>query len=205
MPNGPQTATDATAVDGGWADWFEWGACSTTCGSGSRTRVRICKNPKPAYGGNFCDGDFEEFSNCSINPDMLKCSTDGEWGFWGPWAKCEDNITYPYRACDNPRPYDQGKNSFGQRFQYKTCTTCCLVEKPNDTKPQTPNVIKPETPNVFKPEKPNDTKPQTPNVIKPETPNVFKPEKPNDTKPQTPNVIKPETPNVTKPQTPYVT
>merc|ERR1711862_846932 len=46
--------------------WSEWGACSSTCGEGTRTRTRTC----PVLDG--CKGDSTESDNC---PDNLPCDS----------------------------------------------------------------------------------------------------------------------------------
>ncbi|KAH3820606.1 hypothetical protein DPMN_122351 [Dreissena polymorpha] len=66
-------------VDGGWSSWYPWSECSITCGNGTATRVRTCNNPKPVAGGAFCDGEYEEFKNCSINPDITNCTSKSNW------------------------------------------------------------------------------------------------------------------------------
>ena len=51
---------------GGWGHWSAWGECSRTCGTGAQFRSRQCDNPRPAYGGQPCVGDREEYRLCSI-------------------------------------------------------------------------------------------------------------------------------------------
>ncbi|KAI8494649.1 hypothetical protein Bbelb_278750, partial [Branchiostoma belcheri] len=58
------TSTAASQVDGGWADWGPWSACSVTCGVGTETRDRTCTNPAPANGGADCDGLDQETQDC---------------------------------------------------------------------------------------------------------------------------------------------
>ena len=45
-------------VEGAWSSWGQWGACTTTCNSGSRTRTRIYT------GGAPCTGSSSETGNC---------------------------------------------------------------------------------------------------------------------------------------------
>jgi len=53
---------------GGWGQWTSWGECSRSCGTGAQFRSRQCDNPRPAYGGQPCIGEKEEFRICSIEP-----------------------------------------------------------------------------------------------------------------------------------------
>ena len=46
----------------GWTEWSSW-ACSATCGSGKKTRSRICLTP-----GN-CVGDADEEDDCEDLPE----------------------------------------------------------------------------------------------------------------------------------------
>ena len=39
-PTTTSTTTTPTTTTLGWAEWSEWGACTLTCGSGTRTRTR---------------------------------------------------------------------------------------------------------------------------------------------------------------------
>ena len=54
------------AVDGGWTDWGHWSTCSTTCESGTKTRLRSCTNPAPANGGLQCVGNTTEYMTCNL-------------------------------------------------------------------------------------------------------------------------------------------
>jgi len=47
-------------VNGNWAEWGPWSACSKTCGGGTVTRKRTCTNPAPLRGGSPCEGDDTE-------------------------------------------------------------------------------------------------------------------------------------------------
>ena len=56
-------------VDGGFADWGEFGACDKTCGDGLQVRNRACTNPAPANGGKNCEGLLLETRACN----MVEC------------------------------------------------------------------------------------------------------------------------------------
>ncbi|TMS13657.1 A disintegrin and metalloproteinase with thrombospondin motifs 7 [Larimichthys crocea] len=45
------------SVNGGWAPWSEWSACSRTCGAGVQSAHRDCDNPVPKYRGKYCLGE----------------------------------------------------------------------------------------------------------------------------------------------------
>ncbi|XP_060582796.1 semaphorin-5A-like [Ruditapes philippinarum] len=54
-------------VDGSWGNWLDWGACSVTCGGGTRSRSRLCNNPSPSNGGEHCQGSNVNNQNCNSN------------------------------------------------------------------------------------------------------------------------------------------
>ena len=55
-------------VNGGWGDWQPYGACTKTCGAGTRIRSRKCDNPLPSNGGLDCPGDSTQTSSCTEGP-----------------------------------------------------------------------------------------------------------------------------------------
>ncbi|XP_064608634.1 uncharacterized protein LOC135472859 isoform X2 [Liolophura sinensis] len=60
------------AADGHWSAWSPWGQCSVSCGNGKKSRFRMCDNPPPMNGGDFCVGDPVEWTPCSsVCPELL--------------------------------------------------------------------------------------------------------------------------------------
>lgn len=53
------------AADGHWSAWSPWGQCSVSCGNGKKSRFRMCDNPPPMNGGDFCVGDPVDWTRCS--------------------------------------------------------------------------------------------------------------------------------------------
>ncbi|KAK2853750.1 hypothetical protein Q5P01_006411 [Channa striata] len=56
------------SIDGGWAAWSEWSACSRTCGAGVRSAQRDCDNPVPRYRGKYCLGERRRYKICNTSP-----------------------------------------------------------------------------------------------------------------------------------------
>ncbi|XP_048833472.1 hemicentin-1 isoform X1 [Brienomyrus brachyistius] len=52
-------------VDGKWGPWQPWGECSSSCGGGEQSRLRLCNSPPPTKGGRSCPGDSSQLSRCS--------------------------------------------------------------------------------------------------------------------------------------------
>ncbi|XP_042347431.1 A disintegrin and metalloproteinase with thrombospondin motifs 7 [Plectropomus leopardus] len=55
-------------VNGGWASWSEWTACSRTCGAGVKSAHRDCDNPVPKYRGKYCLGERRRYKICNTTP-----------------------------------------------------------------------------------------------------------------------------------------
>ncbi|CAG5859420.1 unnamed protein product [Menidia menidia] len=56
------------SVQGGWALWSEWSACSRTCGAGVQRAERDCDNPVPKYRGRYCLGERQRYRMCGHAP-----------------------------------------------------------------------------------------------------------------------------------------
>lgn len=114
------------AIDGHWSDWMRWSPCSSTCGSGMKTRARMCTNPAPSQGGKDCVGSPYEMQQCF----EIICPVDGNWGDWSSWSQCSASCgggnEVRSRNCSNPAPSHGGKPCAGDPTQSQTCanTTC---------------------------------------------------------------------------------
>ncbi|XP_023199385.1 A disintegrin and metalloproteinase with thrombospondin motifs 13 isoform X2 [Xiphophorus maculatus] len=58
----------SVVVNGSWSSWSGFSSCSRTCGGGVMLRTRECNNPRPAFGGNDCDGPDIEAELCNQLP-----------------------------------------------------------------------------------------------------------------------------------------
>ncbi|KAM7424484.1 hypothetical protein PAMA_000702 [Pampus argenteus] len=56
------------SVNGGWASWSEWSACSRSCGAGVQSAQRDCDNPVPKYRGKYCLGERLRYKICNTTP-----------------------------------------------------------------------------------------------------------------------------------------
>ncbi|XP_006804459.1 A disintegrin and metalloproteinase with thrombospondin motifs 16 [Neolamprologus brichardi] len=50
---------------GHWSEWSSWSTCSRSCESGVTYHERQCSNPRPAYGGKFCEGSSRSYKLCN--------------------------------------------------------------------------------------------------------------------------------------------
>ncbi|CAH2324449.1 A disintegrin and metallo ase with thrombospondin motifs 18, partial [Pelobates cultripes] len=92
------------AVNGGWSDWSSWSDCSRNCGGGVMYQERHCTNPKPQYGGKFCQGLSRIYQLCNTHacpPNTLdfraqQCAEYNSKPFrgwyykWKPYTKVEE-------------------------------------------------------------------------------------------------------------------
>ncbi|XP_029470578.1 LOW QUALITY PROTEIN: A disintegrin and metalloproteinase with thrombospondin motifs 13 [Rhinatrema bivittatum] len=52
-------------VHGAWSSWSPFTSCSRSCGGGVLTRSRQCNNPRPAFGGQGCNGPDLQAEMCN--------------------------------------------------------------------------------------------------------------------------------------------
>ncbi|XP_076594528.1 A disintegrin and metalloproteinase with thrombospondin motifs 7 [Chaetodon auriga] len=89
------------SVNGGWASWSQWSACSRTCGAGVQSAHRECDNPVPKYRGKYCLGERRRYKICNITPcphDLptfrdLQCSHFNTMPYKGNFYKWEAVIS----------------------------------------------------------------------------------------------------------------
>ena len=55
-------------MNGKWGVWGPYGTCNKKCGGGMQTKQRKCNNPKPKYGGKWCNGKL-------VDTKSRKCNT----------------------------------------------------------------------------------------------------------------------------------
>ncbi|XP_022815320.1 semaphorin-5A [Spodoptera litura] len=105
-------------VDGGWSSWSQWEPCMQDGTSQSlyddnkpdmcHCRTRRCDNPRPAYGGQACDGASISVTNCTVH---------GGWSSWSGWSKCSAScgiaIKSRRRTCTSPEPKFGGRVCVG--------------------------------------------------------------------------------------------
>ena len=50
-----------------WSNWTPWSICSEPCGTGKKQRKRLCDDPLPEFGAEYCVGQHWEEQDCSIH------------------------------------------------------------------------------------------------------------------------------------------
>nr|XP_040563549.1 SCO-spondin-like isoform X6 [Lepeophtheirus salmonis] len=107
-------------IDGEWARWTRWSPCSTSCGTGFRSRSRACSDPIPRYGGNKCSGSPTETVKCF----STFCPIAGRWSSWQQWGQlsvsCGEGTRQRQRRCDSPAPAHRGASCIGESSQTNT-------------------------------------------------------------------------------------
>ncbi|CAL8289351.1 unnamed protein product [Merluccius merluccius] len=89
---------------GGWSGWSSWTACSRSCESGVTYRERQCTNPRPAFGGKYCQGSSRSYKLCNtedcpsgaVSYRALQCAEHNGKQFrgwyynWRPYTRVDD-------------------------------------------------------------------------------------------------------------------
>nr|XP_040571099.1 SCO-spondin-like isoform X1 [Lepeophtheirus salmonis] len=111
----------ACKIDGGWSIWTKWTPCSSTCGTGTKSRFRSCSNPIPKYGGKICVGSASESAKCFSR----YCPVEGRWSSWKSWGGCSvtcgEGTRHRNRYCDSPSPAHGGPSCFGPPVESTKC------------------------------------------------------------------------------------
>eukprot|EP00397_Hematodinium_sp_SG-2012_P043434 GEMP01048277.1.p1 GENE.GEMP01048277.1~~GEMP01048277.1.p1 ORF type:complete len:321 (+),score=23.18 GEMP01048277.1:76-1038(+) len=119
------------AVNGGWSSWGAYGACSKTCGGGTKRRTRECTNPAPSNGGSDCSGSGTENRSCNTEACSVLVSNIGEdvCSSTRPCRMCEGDCDYDDQCAGNLKCFqragndttDFGCGSTGLREGYDYC------------------------------------------------------------------------------------
>ncbi|XP_073244555.1 SCO-spondin-like isoform X1 [Porites lutea] len=111
-------------VNGGWGNWSEWSACSTSCGPGTSIRTRRCDNPPPSPGGKSCVGLPVDNKPCDLGPCPGDC-----WSDWSGWSQCTKacgcgkQFRVRFCNCAYGQGYSQCKGP-GESSQTCNCNAC---------------------------------------------------------------------------------
>ncbi|KAG7228065.1 hypothetical protein INR49_005687 [Caranx melampygus] len=114
-------------ADGKWGLWSPWSACTTTCGEGHITRVRLCNNPPPQKGGKGCTGSARETQPCN----NTLCPIAGGWTTWSEWSMCSEScgggLSSRQRECVNPAPQHGGSLVLEMLWTMNLTRVCCHI------------------------------------------------------------------------------
>ncbi|XP_054871102.1 semaphorin-5B isoform X1 [Amphiprion ocellaris] len=111
-----------------WTPWGSWTKCSTECGGGVHSRVRICEN------GNSCPGCALEYKACNLEacPEVKRNTP------WTPWmpvnvtqggARQEQRMRYMCRAhLSDPHELQIGRRKVETRFCPNDGTAACETD-----------------------------------------------------------------------------
>ncbi|XP_069114974.1 uncharacterized protein [Argopecten irradians] len=135
--------TKLCPVDGNWASWGDWTACSVSClepcsnTKGVQTRSRACANPKPQNGGNHCQGNDQDIKDCSVTHPCPVGLYDTGWSTWGLCSvECGGGVRRRHRPCDS----QSDSNCDGDVIEEDICNNqeCIGTIIELETKQQTP-------------------------------------------------------------------
>lgn len=70
--------SSTTPINGDWTPWSDPSSCSKVCGDGKITYYRVCSNPVPRNGGNYCSGSPYSQTNCRLRDCVQADCGEGE-------------------------------------------------------------------------------------------------------------------------------
>ncbi|XP_052788091.1 hemicentin-1-like [Mya arenaria] len=110
-------------LNGNWGGWGYWSPCTLSCGSGTRTRIRLCNNPAPQHDGLFCSGEESQLDYCNSEP----CPVHGGWTEWSDYGECSASCggghRRRFRSCSSPPPSTNGRLCSGAIDDSQTCNS----------------------------------------------------------------------------------
>ncbi|XP_022109876.1 SCO-spondin-like [Acanthaster planci] len=108
-------------IHGNWGRWLDWAPCSRLCENGTTSRIRLCNNPSPLYGGDRCLGNVQEVAICNTH----RCPVHGGFSPWTGWSQCTKSCgggqTQRTRDCTNPVPSFGGNPCVGPTIEKRLC------------------------------------------------------------------------------------
>ncbi|XP_072046267.1 uncharacterized protein [Amphiura filiformis] len=106
----------ADYIESSWRPWGSWSACSLTCGSGTKARIRTCSK------AGACKGSVTDSSSCNTQ------SCPANWSSWGSWSTCS-------RTCGSgtetrTRTCSESGSCSGSATDSSPCSTQTCPEEP---------------------------------------------------------------------------
>jgi len=112
--------TNLCAVDCKWDFWGDWSPCSTSCGLGLRTRIRVVEK-EAKFGGKKCGDESVQTEQCIEDT----CPVSGRWSPWSRWGFCSKTCGVGSRSrsrsCTEPEPQFGGEECSGANRDHKEC------------------------------------------------------------------------------------
>ena len=119
------------SANGEWV-WGSWSPCSTSCGTGTRTRTASSCNG-PFYGGLPCSGNVTDTGNCTgehfLVLIMNHClcllllmhlfADEGTWSTWDDWGTCSQSCGEGTQT--RTRNYTSGQPCTGNSTDTQIC------------------------------------------------------------------------------------
>mmetsp|Transcript_100453 Transcript_100453/g.279728 ORF Transcript_100453/g.279728 Transcript_100453/m.279728 type:complete len:1521 (-) Transcript_100453:417-4979(-) len=120
----PCESVSCDVTDCQWSNWYDWSACSTSCGGGIKRRTRVVA-AAPRNGGALCEPlTKSEAVPCNVDSCSPAC-VDGKWGEWLEWSKCSATCSSGFRSRRRDvaqDPNECGKPLTGIREEYEACS-----------------------------------------------------------------------------------